>query len=118
MGMAEALDSFQRRHRWAGFPLAVVYKYADDQGNYLAALITYYGFLSLFPLLLLLVTVLGYALHGNAELQQRVLSSALRQFPVIGDQLASNIHSVHGNLLALVVGSVCCCWWSWAAASY
>jgi membrane protein len=104
MGTAEALDSFQRRHRWAGFPVAVVYKYVDDQGNYLAALITYYGFLSLFPLLLLLVTVLGYALHGNADLQQRVLSSALRQFPVIGDQLASNIHSLHGNLLALVVG--------------
>jgi membrane protein len=104
MGMAGALDSFQRRHRWAGLPLAVVYKYFDDQGNYLAALIAYYGFLSLFPLLLLLVTVLGYALHGNVDLQQRVLSSAVAQFPVIGSQLASNIHSLHGSLPALIVG--------------
>jgi len=104
MGKADALDRFQRRHRWVGLPLAVVYKYNDDQGNYLAALITFYGFLSVFPLLLLLVTVLGYALHGNADLQQQVLTSAVAQFPVIGDQLASNIHSLHGNLLALIVG--------------
>jgi uncharacterized BrkB/YihY/UPF0761 family membrane protein len=80
MGKADALDRFQRRHRWAGLPLAVVYKYNDDQGNYLAALITFYGFLSVFPLLLLLVTVLGYALHGNADLQQEVVSSAVASF--------------------------------------
>jgi membrane protein len=104
MGRADALDRFQRRHRWAGLPLAVVYKYIDDQGNYLAALITFYGFLSVFPLLLLLVTVLGYALYGNTELQQEILTSAVTQFPVIGDQLASNIHSLHGSPLALIVG--------------
>src|SRR4051794_19721752 len=55
-----ALDRCQRRHRRLGFPLAVIYKFADDQGPYLTALITYYGFLSLFPLLLLLVTILGF----------------------------------------------------------
>jgi uncharacterized BrkB/YihY/UPF0761 family membrane protein len=38
----------------------VVYKVGDDQGPYLAALITFYRFLSLFPLLLLLVTILGF----------------------------------------------------------
>jgi membrane protein len=54
-----AVDAYQRRHRWLGFSLAVIYKFGDDQGLYLAALITYYGFLSLFPLLLLLVTILG-----------------------------------------------------------
>jgi uncharacterized BrkB/YihY/UPF0761 family membrane protein len=45
MGAAERLDAYQRKHPWAGFPLAVVYKFFDDQGAYLAALITYYGFL-------------------------------------------------------------------------
>ena len=83
--MAGWLDRFQQRHTWAGFPIAVVYKYADDQGNYLAALITYYGFLSLFPLLLLLSTVLGFALAGNPELQHQILDSTLSQFPVIGE---------------------------------
>ena len=43
MGMTERLDRLQRRHPAAGFPIAVVYKFFDDQGSYLAALITYYG---------------------------------------------------------------------------
>ncbi|MHA6757067.1 YhjD/YihY/BrkB family envelope integrity protein [Streptacidiphilus sp. PAMC 29251] len=98
------LDSYQRRHRWLGLPLAVVYKFIDDQGTYLAALLTYYGFLSLFPMLLLLTTALGFALHGNPQLQQQVLNSALGQFPVIGDQIGANIHSFHGNTVALYVG--------------
>lgn len=102
--LTTALDRFQRRHRWAGLPVAVLYKYIDDQGNVLAALITYYAFVSLFPLLLLLVTVLGYALHGNEHLQLQVLNSALSRFPVIGDQLRTNIDPLHGKVLGLVVG--------------
>lgn len=98
------LDRFQQRHPWAGLPLAVLYKFIDDQGNVLAALITYYAFVSLFPLLLLLVTVLGYALYGNEELQSQVLNSALSQFPVIGDQLTTNIDPLQGKVLGLVVG--------------
>ncbi len=104
--VVSSLDGFQRRHRWAGFPLAVVYKFADDQGGYLAALITYYGFLSLFPLLLLLVTILAFVLHGDPHLQVKLLNSALAQFPVIGSQLRENVHARSGSGLALVVGIV------------
>ena len=82
----------------------MVYKFVDDQGSYLTALITYYGFVSLFPLLLLLVTALGFGLQGSPELQQRVLDSALAQFPVIGGQIGTNIHSFHGSVLGLVTG--------------
>ena len=82
----------------------MLYKFVDDQGNVLAALITYYAFVSLFPLLLLLVTLLGYALHGNEQLQADVLNSALSQFPVIGEQLRTNIDPLHGKVLGLVVG--------------
>jgi YihY family inner membrane protein len=102
----EALDSYQRAHRWLGFPLAVVYKFADDQGTYLAALITYYGFLSLFPLLLLLVTILGFILDGDPHLQAQLLDSALVQFPVIGSQLRENVHSLAGSGTGLAVGIV------------
>ena len=87
MGVTEWLDAFQRRHPAAGFPLAVIYKFVDDQGSYLAALIAYYGFLSLFPLLLLLSTVLGLVLRGHPQLQEQVLHSTLNQFPIIGNQL-------------------------------
>jgi YihY family inner membrane protein len=102
MSVTTRLDAFQRRHRWAGFPVAVVYKYADDQGGYLAALITYYGFLSVFPLLLVASSALGVVLQGNDELRLEILGSALRQFPVIGDQLADP-QSLRGSGLALVV---------------
>jgi membrane protein len=104
MDVVARLDHFQRRHSWCGFPLAVIYKFIDDQGGYLAALITYYGFVSLFPLLLLLVSVLGYTLEGDPALQQALLGSALQQFPIIGPQLQQNISSIHGNSLAVVLG--------------
>lgn len=104
MRITTHLDDYQRRHRWLGFPLAVAYKFGDDQGAYLAALITYYAFLSLFPLLLLFVTVLGFALHGDPELQQRLVDSTLSQFPIIGTQLQHNVHSLHGSTFGMVVG--------------
>jgi membrane protein len=104
MGVTARLDNFQRRHTWLGFPLAVVYKFVDDQGGYLAALITYYGFVSLFPLLLLLVSVLGYTLEGNPAMQQALLGSALQQFPIIGPQLQQNISSIHGSSVGVVLG--------------
>ena len=104
MVRVETVDAFQRRHRWVGFPLAVVYKFVDDQGGYLAALLAYYGFVSLFPLLLLLVTVLAFALDGDPAAQQRVLDSALSQVPVLGQQIRTNVSSLQGSTPALVTG--------------
>ena len=108
MSMVSQADAYQRRHRWVGLPLAVLYKFADDQGTYLAAQITYYGFVAVFPLLLLLATVLGYALHGNEHLQRQVLDSALAQFPVIGSQITADIRSFHGSIAGLVIGMLGC----------
>jgi YihY family inner membrane protein len=101
----ERFDRFQRRHRSAAFPIAVIYKFNDDQGPYLAALITYYGILSLFPLLLLLASVLGFVLQGDTDLQRRILDSTLSQFPVIGDQLGEP-QSLRGSLIALITGGL------------
>jgi membrane protein len=103
MGVSVVLDRFQRRHPAAGFPLAVVYKYVDDSGGYLAALIAYYGFVSLFPLLLLASTVLGFVLSGHPHLQQQILGSALHQFPVVGKQLGDPKH-LGGGAVGLIVG--------------
>jgi membrane protein len=101
--VADKLDRLQRRHRAAGFPIAVVYKYIDDSGPYLAALITYYAFVSLFPLLLLFSTILGHVLAGDPALQQRLIDSALSQFPVVGDQLGSP-EELSGGVVGVVVG--------------
>ncbi|WP_265567707.1 YihY/virulence factor BrkB family protein [Streptomyces hygroscopicus] len=82
----------------------MAYKFYDDQAGYLAAILAYYGFFSLFPLMLFLVAILGSLLRGNPNLQQDVLNSALREFPVIGDQIGQNIHSFHGSGVALMIG--------------
>jgi len=83
----------------------VIYKFFEDQGPYLAALISFYGFLSLFPLLLLSASVLGFVLQDNPDLQQRILDSALSQFPIIGDEL-SDPQGLHGNGAAAVIGGL------------
>ena len=102
----QALDRLQQRHRWLSFPAAVIKKFGDDEAGQLAALIAYYGFVSLFPLLLVLVTVLGFVLEGDPKTQASVLHSTLGQFPIIGDQLQRNIHSLKGSAGALAIGVV------------
>jgi membrane protein len=103
MGLTDRLDSLQQRYPALGFPLAVIYKYVDDQGSYLAALIAYYAFVSLFPLLLLISTVLGWVLAGHPDLLARVEHSALSEFPVIGPQL-DRPKQLSGGVVGILVG--------------
>jgi YihY family inner membrane protein len=101
-----ALDRLQQRHRPLAFAAAVIKKFGDDEAGSMAALIAYYGFVSLFPLLLVLVTALGFVLEGDAKTQSEVLHSTLGQFPIIGEQLQRNIHSLKGSAGALAIGVV------------
>jgi hypothetical protein len=75
-----------------------VLKYADDQGGYLGATITYYAFFAIFPLLLVLTTVLAFVVRGRRHLYQSIVNSALGQFPVIGPEL--RVHSPCSGSLA------------------
>ncbi|HLM87050.1 MAG TPA: YihY/virulence factor BrkB family protein [Solirubrobacteraceae bacterium] len=97
-----ALDRRQQRSPRLRFLAAVLKKFTDDQAGQLAALIAYYGFVSLFPLLLVLVTVLGFVLQGDPDEQKRILDSALGQFPLISDQL--KLHSLTGSSAGLAIG--------------
>src|SRR2546429_4633319 len=81
------LDRVQQRLPGTNFAFAVFRKYGDDGAGNLAALMAYYAFLSVFPLLLVFVTILGLLLPAHPGPQQRLLASALAEFPVIGDQL-------------------------------
>jgi YihY family inner membrane protein len=105
-----ALDRFQQRHGVLGFPVGVVKKFGDDQAGKHAALLAYYGFLSLFPLLLVFVTLLGYALANDKELQQRVIEAVVAQFPVLGTQLQDSLKTIQGSGLGLVVGILGTLW--------
>jgi membrane protein len=105
VGVASGIDRTQRKVPLLGIPLAVVYKYFDDQGNYLAAVLTFYAFLAIFPLLLLASSILGFLLQGYPELEQEVLDSALAQFPIIGTSLGQP-EGLQGSVGAIVFGSL------------
>jgi YihY family inner membrane protein len=100
------LDHAQQQRPRVSFVVAVVKKFSDDGAGQLAALIAYYGFFSLFPLLLVFVTVLGFVLQGNPSAQTSVLHSTLSQFPIIGSQLQENVHSLKGSGIDLAIGLV------------
>ena len=82
-------DRFQQRHVVLAFPWAVAQKFGNDQAGGKAALMAYYGLFALFPLLLLLATILGFALSGDPALREQLIGGALGKIPVIGDQLRS-----------------------------
>jgi YihY family inner membrane protein len=102
------VDRFQQRHTVLAFPFAVVKKFGDDQAGRLAALIAYYGFFSLFPLLLIFVSVLGFVLSGHPGLRDSIVDSALGTFPVIGTQLRarSGVATLQGSVVSIVFGGV------------
>lgn len=107
---ARRIDRAHRRHAWLAFPYAVVKKFGDDQAGNLAALISYYAFFSLFPLMLVLVTVLGIVLERNTELREAIQGSALANFPVIGEEISRNVKALEATGLTLAVGIVLALW--------
>jgi len=100
------IDRFQQRHTVIAFPWAVMQKFGNDQAGGKAALIAYYGLFALFPLLLLLATILGFVLAGNPALREQMINSALGSIPVIGDQLRSQVHPLEGSNTALIIGII------------
>jgi membrane protein len=100
------VDRAQQDRTWLAFPVAVWKKFGDDQAGNLAALVAYYGFAALFPLLLVLVTVLDIVLRNDPTLKDQVLDSAFGQFPVIGPQLQNSVHGLNETGPALAIGLI------------
>jgi YihY family inner membrane protein len=104
------IDRFQQQRPPFAFVFAVVKKFGDDQAGNLAALVAYYGFFSLFPLLMVAVTVLGMFTAGNPTLRTTVVNSTLRNFPIIGPQVSRNVHALNGSGLTLAIAIVLTLW--------
>lgn len=97
-----SLDRWQRRTRPAAVAYAVVKKFSDDNANMLVVALAWYGFTSIFPLLLVVVTVLGFI--GAQSIGSGILHT-LHEFPVIGSSFnPENGNALHGSTLGLVVG--------------
>ncbi|HEX3707267.1 MAG TPA: YihY/virulence factor BrkB family protein [Mycobacteriales bacterium] len=98
----DRVDTFQQRRRWTAFPVAVLVKFGEDNSSNLAVVITYYAFLSVFPLLLALTSVLGFVLAGHPSWRMHIENSALKSLPLIkGSPLPH-----HGSVVVVVLGAI------------
>jgi membrane protein len=100
----QKFDHYQKHSHYLGFSVAVVKKYNEDEAGRHAALLTYYLFSSIFPLLLVLTTLTERLVGQDSHLQTTVISGITNYFPLLGSQLASHVHGLHRNGLALILG--------------
>jgi membrane protein len=105
-----SMDRWQRQHAVCGFPFAVLKKFGEDRASNLAALIAHYAFLSLFPLLLAFVSILGFVLDDNPSLRADVLDTVLARIPVLGSELRDDVQPLTGSGVALAVGLIGALW--------
>jgi len=105
------VDATQQRHRVPAFVFGVVKKYGDDNGGVLAGNLAHSAFVSVFPLLLILVTVLVQVAASSHALREQVLSAVGNQFPAIGRTLVGQIKAMHrSSVISLVVGLLVLAW--------
>jgi membrane protein len=103
-GLVGGVDRAQQRRPWLAVAVATWKKFGDDRAGNLAALIAYYAFASIFPLLLVAVTILDIVARHNPKVGHK-LQAALKDYPVIGSQLHSSMsHGLSGAGVALVIG--------------
>ncbi len=111
-GPLAKIDEFQQSHSWLAVPIAVWRKFADDRGAKLAALISYYGFLSIFPLLIVATTVVTRYLDDLAvtdkDLAEKVLNSAVGSFLPVGSN--GQVQALQLSGIALVIALLVALW--------
>lgn len=111
--VVRAVDRWQQRHTPAAFIFGVIKKYGDDNAGQMAASMSHTAFVSLFPLLLVLTTVLGIVAAGDPSLRHTIVSAAAAQFPVISKPLRQNIHQLRqASYTGLVIGLLAALWGS------
>ena len=104
----QRFDTIQQSSRWLAFPLAVIKKFSDDQAGNQAALLSYFSFFSLFPLMLVFTTILGFVLKGDPHLRQSITSSVVAKLPIIGKDVSGQ--SLTGSVGALLIGVATSLW--------
>src|ERR1700745_4209268 len=105
------LDATQQRYRPTAFVFGVVKKYGDDNGGALASNLAYSAFVSIFPLLLILTTILGLVASVDPLVRTQVLNAVAGQVPLIGKTLTGNVHQLQrSSIIGLVVGFVVLIW--------
>jgi YihY family inner membrane protein len=116
--MARGLDAAQQKYTPTAFAVAVAKKFTDDNGGIMAAALAHSAFVSVFPLLLVFVTVLGLVAAHDPALRAAVFqgqgaafAGISHQFPIVGSQLTSNVHALQrSSTIGLIVGLLATIW--------
>ncbi len=109
-GFVEKLDAWQQKRAVPGFFVAVVAKYRDDRGQQYAALLSYYGFISMFPLLIAFVSILSIVLKNEPTVRDKIIDGLIGRLPVIGTQIKTDASSVQVHGVLLVIGLATLLW--------
>jgi YihY family inner membrane protein len=105
------VDAVQQRHKATAFAVALIKKYGDDNGGVLVANLAHSAFVSVFPLLLVLVTLLGLVASNNPGVRHQVLQAIAHQVPIIGNQLTGNVQELRrSSIIGLFVGLAVLTW--------
>ncbi|WP_187365725.1 YihY/virulence factor BrkB family protein [Trebonia kvetii] len=106
-----SIDRTQQRFRPTAFVFGVTKKFGDDNGGVLVANLTYTAFVTIFPLLLVLVTILGLVAAGSPGFRQGVVDAVAHQVPLIGKELTGNVHQLKkSSLIGLIIGLATLIW--------
>jgi YihY family inner membrane protein len=107
------IDAAQQRFGPAALVFGVMKKFGDDNAGNLVTNLAYSAFLCVFPLLLILVTVLNIVLAHDASVRTSLLHSTFGEFPVIGSTLSKQITGLHrSSVIGLIVGVLGLLWGS------
>jgi YihY family inner membrane protein len=105
------IDRAQQRFRLSAFAFGVVKKYGDDNGGVLVTNLAHTAFVTLFPLLLVLITVLGLVAAGDPAFRADAVNAVAGQVPLIGTELTGNVHQLQrSSLTGLIVGFATLIW--------
>jgi YihY family inner membrane protein len=107
-GVKEKLDqadSFQQEHQALAIPVAVIRKFGEDKSTNLASMIAFWAFFSIFPLLLVFVTLLGFFLPQGTK--GDVLGKVGSMFPLLD---TSTVSGLSGSWWALIIGIATALW--------
>jgi membrane protein len=86
------IDAPRRRFPWVDHLARAWGRYQRTQGDLMAAGVTYFAFLGLFPVLLLIASIFGLILSGNALLQQQLFEAIRDAFPgALGEELVRQL---------------------------
>ena len=105
MSVSHRLDAAQKATKPTGVAVATFKKFSEDKSTNLAAMIAFWAFFSIFPLFMVMVTLLGWVLPTSAK--NTVLVHVAAMFPLLDVQ---TVKGLTGAWWALVVGGFTALW--------